>query len=352
MKRLKSIALAALAILVVTAYIPMQPASAQSTGSSALSITPKKSYVVDPGETIEDTIMIRNADPGNDLNLSLRVIDFTYTNDGGTPKLMLDQNLEPTPWSLKSYLRVDELVSIKPSGSENAKLKITIPSNLGAGSYYSAIMYSTGAPNGGNVGLSASGVTLVFVTVPGDVKEDLSLQKLGAYNPNKTSGDGYSFITGAEPKYIGYTIENRGNITAAPVGTIQMKNLIFGHVNTINEVNPKQSLALIGQTRTFDACIKQDIKGDENSNATPECVSAGLWPGIYKVSANLFYGQNGNTTQELNKTSYFWYLPLWFVVIVVLLALIVAFAIWRLVVAVKKKTNAPRGRKSSRMMRR
>ena len=352
MKRFKSIALAALAVLLVAAYIPTQPVEAQSTGSSALSITPKKSYVIEPGETIEDTIVIRNADSRNNLTLNARVIDFTYTDDSGTPKLLLDRNIEPTAWSLKSYMRADELVSVKPSERGNVKLKISIPSNLGAGSYYSAIIYSTGAPEGGNVGLSASGVTLVFVTVPGEVKEELELKKLGAYNPEKTSGDGYSSITGTEPKYIGYTIENRGNITAAPVGTIQLKNMIFGHVNTINEVNPKQSLALIGQTRTFDACIKQDKKESDSSNVTPECVSAGLWPGIYKVSASLFYGQNGNNTQELNKTSYFFYLPLWFLVVTLLLALALAFGIWRLTVAVKRKTNAPRGRKSSRMMRR
>ena len=352
MKRFKSIALAVLAVVVATAILPIPPVSAQSTGSSALSITPKKSYVMEPGETIEDTIMIRNADSRNNLTLNLRTIDFTYTNDGGTPKLLLDRNIEPTAWSLKSYMRVDELISIKPEARDNVKLKITIPKNLGAGSYYSAIIYSTGAPDGGNVGLSASGVTLVFVTVPGEVKEDLQFKKLGAYNPDKTSGDGYMLVTGAEPKYVGYTIENKGNITAAPVGTIQLKNLIFGHVNTINEVNPKQSLALIGQTRTFEACIKQDKKEGDSSNSTPECVSAGLWPGIYKVSANLFYGQNGNTTQELTKTTYFWYLPLWFLVVTLLLALAVAFGVWRLTVAVKRKTNAPRGRKSSRMMRR
>lgn len=351
MKRFKSIFLAALAALVVAAYIPTQPVDAQSTGSAALSITPKKNYVADPGEVINDTLSIRNIDTTSDLNLNLRVIDFTYTDDSGTPKLLLDSNIEPTPWSLKSYLKVSESVTVKGGGSKSVDLKVSIPENLGAGSYYSAIIYSTGAPDGGNVGLSASGVTLVFVTVPGTVNEKLELKKFGAYNPSKTSGDGYSFITGAEPKYMAYTIENLGNITAAPVGTIEIKNLIFGHVNKIDEVNPKQSLALIGQTRTFEACIKLK-EGEVKSNATRECVSGGLWPGLYKASINLFYGQNGNATQELSKTTYFWYLPLWFTIIVLLLALAVAFAIWRLVVAIKRKTNAPRGRKSSRMMRR
>lgn len=351
MKRFKSILLVALAVVVATTYLPNQPVAAESTGSAALSITPKKNYVADPGQVINDTLSVRNIDTTADLSLNMRVIDFTYTDDGGTPKLLLDPNLEPTAWSLKSYLKVPESIIIKKGDSKSVGFKISIPSNLGAGSYYSAIIYSTGAPDGGNVGLSASGVTLIFVTVPGQVNEKLELKKFGVYNPDKVSGDGYSFITGTEPKYMGYTIENRGNITAAPVGTIEIKNLIFGHVNKLDEVNPKQSLALIGQTRTFEACIKLQA-GEVKSNAARDCVSAGLWPGLYKASISLFYGQNGNTTQELSKTAYFWYLPLWFVVTVILLALIIAFAIWRLVVAIKRRTKTPRGRKPSKLMRR
>lgn len=352
MKRLKSIALAALAVFVAVAYIPVQSTYAQSAGSSALSIAPKKNYIVDPGGVVEDTISIRNLDTTDSLNLNLRIIDFTFMDDSGTPKLLLGDNIEDTAWSLKPYMKITNSVSVSPNTSKNIDVKVNIPKSLGAGSYYSAILYSTGAPDGGNVGLSASGVTLVFVTVPGKVNENLQLKKLGVYNPEKVKGDGYSFITGIEPKYIGYTLENLGNITAAPVGTIQIKNLFFGHTNTIDDVNPKKSLALIGQTRTFEACIKQQLLEKDKSNSTPECVSAGLWPGLYKTSADLFYGQNGNNTQEITKTSYFWYLPLWFIVVVILLALIIAFFVWRLVVMMKHKTRAPRGRKSSRMMRR
>lgn len=349
MKRLRSIALAGLAIFVAVAYIPVSPVSAQSTGSASLSIAPKKNYVVDPGGSVKDSLSIRNIDTSNSLQLNMRVIDFTYTDDSGTPKLMLDQNAEPTTWSLKPYLKIPEATTIKAGTSESFDLNVSIPKNLGAGSYYSAIIYSTGAPDGGNVGLSASGVTLVFVTVPGQVKEDLKLTKLGAYNVDVKK---YQPITGTEPKTIGYTIENKGNVTEAPVGTIKLKNLLFGHENEVDEVNPNKSLALIGQTRTFTTCIKLE-NADQQGTATDTstCASAGLWPGLYRVSADLFYGQNGNNTQELNKTAYFWYLPLWFMIVVLLLALVLAFAIWRLVVAIKSKTNAPRGRKS-RMMRR
>jgi hypothetical protein len=81
-------------------------------------------------------------------------------------------------------------------------------------------------------------------------------------------------------------------------------------------------------------------------------VSAGLWPGYYSVSADLYYGQNGNLTKELTKNSYFWYLPLWFLIIVILLALVIAFYIWRTIVWMKggsfKLGGRPRTRKTSR----
>lgn len=352
MKRLKSILLAVVAVFLVAANIPVMSASAQSAGSASLSITPKKSYVIDPGGSIKDTLSIRNIDTTSDLNVNLRVIDFTYTDDSGTPKLLLDQNAEPTTWSLKSYLSVPKTATVKASGGKTFDIGISVPKNLGAGSYYSAIIYSTGAPEGGNVGLSASGVTLVFVTVPGQVKESLKLTKFGLYERDARK---YQFITGVEPLTLGYTLENSGNITEAPVGSIKLTSM-FGQSYTITNVNPSKSLALIGQTRTFTACIKlkTDNPQSESTNAADAstCVSPGLWPGAYNASIDLFYGQNGNYTKEITQNTVFWYLPLWFVVAVVLLVLIVAFAIWRLVVAIKRRTNMPRGRKSSRMMRR
>ncbi len=347
MRRLKSIFSAVLAVLIVAAYIPVAPVEAQT--SAALSIAPKKNYVMDPGETIDDTITIRNADTANDLFLSLRVIDFTYTDDSGTPKLMLDTDLEPTTWSLRSYLETPKSVSVKRGTSDSFDIKLSIPSNLGAGSYYSAIIYSTSAPDGGNVGLSASGVTLVFVTVPGKVSEDLKLTKFGPYDNVARK---YRMFTMGEPQHIGYTLENKGNVTEAPVGSIVLKSM-FGHEYRIDNINPNQSLALIGQTRTFTACIKSKLQEMQLQGASTDastCVSPGLWPGFYTASINVFYGQNGNYTQEISKNTIFWYIPLWFLILIIILLLAIAFAIWRTVVAVRRKTNSPRGRKS-RLMR-
>ena len=95
MKRFKSIVMAALALVVASAYaLPSTPALAQS--SSALSIAPKKNYVIEPGKSVDDKLIIRNADKVKPLELTLRVVDFSYTDRGGTPKLFLDPNAEQT----------------------------------------------------------------------------------------------------------------------------------------------------------------------------------------------------------------------------------------------------------------
>ena len=326
--------LASLLLLAVTAISAMPDtvgAQSAAQSSSSLSIIPRKNYVIEPGKSVKDALVIRNLDASSQLNLSLRVVDFTYADDGGSPKLLLDNSLAPTAWSLKSFLSVPTNVSIPAGGSKTIDIGVAIPSGRGAGSYYSAIVYSSGSGQGGNVGLSASGVTLVFTTVPGSVTENLKLTNLGAYDSNG-SKPGYKFAMVHEPLRIGYTLLNGGNVTEAPVGNIKLKYM-FGGERSIDTINPNHSLALIKQARTFMACIKlkqQDINIDGATSTVANCAAPGLLPGMYTVTLDAFYGQNGNPTQEITGTAVFWYLPVWFILIVVVLLLIVAFFIWRI----------------------
>lgn len=325
MKRIRTIAVAALAVLVAAVHVlPATPAFAEDTtsgSSSALSISPKKQYEIEPGATVNDKLTIRNADNAAPLTLSLRVIDFTYDDkqDSGVAKLFLDEKKEPTPWSLRSYLKIPETVTIEPGQSKTVDISITVPKNQGAGSLYSAIIYSSasgGAADSTNVGLSASGVTLVFANVPGKVHEDLKLEKLGPYD--KEARKFMPWINVTMPQSIGYSLKNSGNWAEAPVGSITL-NGWFGRKVEINNINPTKSLVLIGQTRTFSSCIKYDEKevaAAESNNPASTCVDPGLWPGYYKVTADLYYGANGNATQEIVKIAGFWYLPWWFLTLV------------------------------------
>lgn len=354
MKRFKSLVLAAVAVFVTVTYVlPAVPVSAQS--SASLSIAPKKNYVIDAGDSVDDKLIIRNLDNTQSLQLNLKVIDFTYTDNGGTPKLFLGADLPQTTWSLKPFLTIPESVTIPPNSTKSVDMSVAIPAGHGAGSYYSAIIYSTGAPDGGNVGLSASGVTLVFTSIPGKVNEDLQLKKFGAYNPT-ADGDpkGYMFFTTDEPQVIAYTLENKGNVTESPVGTITVKD-IFGREQIIDNINPAGSLALIGQTRTFNSCIKlksQDVNFKGTASEANTCASPGLWPGVYTASLDLYYGQNGNNTQEITKTAVFWYMPWWFIILTLLVLLVITYFVWRIVRWVRNKLYGPKMPKKSNLRRR
>ena len=347
MKRFKSIVLTACAVVLGFTLMPVQPASAIS--SSALSITPKKNYTVESGKSVKDTLIIRNLDEKEKLNLSLRVVDFTYNNDGGTPKLMLAENAPQTTWSLKPFVTLPKTVEVDPKGSATVPIDVAIPANQGAGSYYSAIVYSAGAPEEGNVGVSASGVTLAFVNVPGEVKEELKLEQFGAYIPesgNKKAS--YTLFATEDPKNIGYTLKNNGNVTEAPIGTITVKPL-FGKEKTISNINPNQSLALIGQSRTYVACVTpkmQEVSLSGSTTKTTACTDSGLWPGIYRLSLDMYYGQNGNRTQDLQGSSWFIYFPVWAIIVLILSLLVIGFFGYRAYNSVRGKFG--KSKKSSR----
>lgn len=351
MKRFISIFVAAFMVMIAAAWTLPSP-SASAVSSASLSIVPKKNYVVEAGKSVNDKLTIRNLDPTQPLQLNLRVIDFTFTDDGGTPKLMLATDAPQTTWSLKPFLTVPETVTIAPLTSKTLDMSVAIPAGHGAGTYYSAILYASGAPGeGGNVGLSASGVTLVFTSVPGKVNEDLQIKNFGAYS-TATQGKkaAYVSVTGDEPQMLAYTLKNGGNVTEAPVGSISLKDM-FGRVQTINNVNPNSSLALIGQTRTFTACIKmqsQDVNFNGATTKSTACTSPGLWPGRYTATLDVFYGQNGNRTQEIVKNTSFWYLPMWSIIVFIVVVLLAIYFVRRAINTVRAKLYGPQFKKSRR----
>lgn len=330
MSRLRSIVLAVFAVVVAAGLvIPATQVSAE--GSAALSIVPRKDYTVEPGKTVNDTLVIRNIDRELPLNLSLRVIDFTHHDDSGTPKLLLDENEPQTAWSLRPFLDLPQTVTIDPGATKTIDMSVTMPEDYKAGSYYSAIVYSSTSSEG-NVGLSASGVTLVFASLPGEVEESLVLEKLGTYNGASKK---YTYFNSDKPARIAYTIRNEGNVVGNPAGSITLKNW-FGHEVVINDINPNGSLALIGQdARVFETCIKMakeavDFAGTRQEATT--CADSGLWPGYYSVTLDGYYSfLGGNVTKDLDGKAGFWYLPWWFVMIVLAVLAFVGYHTWKIV---------------------
>ena len=317
--------------------------------SNALAISPRKDYNLSPGQSIDDTLTVTNRNSEEPLNLNLSVIDFDSQDETGTPKLMRDAT-ERTAWSLKNFIDLPQQVVVAPGETTRIPIRIDIPADTGAGSYYSAIEYSAGGANGeSQVNISASGVSLVFVTVPGQAKQQLSLLQFGAFVQDQSGNTGSfkGLYFSDRPKVLAYRLKNDGNIAENPNATIIVKDFSGKVVYEIEDANQKDQLALRGQTRRFDSCINPEDVVHNTSAGTDinsiVCGDTNFAPGRYTAELSVTYGSNGNETRTLTEKTTFWYLPWWFIgLMVVGLAVLIGagFYVWRRIESYKgRKTR-------------
>lgn len=339
------------AVLVVMAGFVVSQLGQLAAQSNALVITPRKDYTLKPGESVSDTLTITNRDTTQPLQVALSVVDFTAQDETGTPQIIDDTGAPKTPWSLRGYITMPEQVSIDAGATVRVPITITMPADIGAGSYYSAIQYDAiSNPQEDRLNISASSVTLMFVKVPGQAKQQLTFEQFGAFVPD-ASGTGGSFkglYFNERPRVLAYRLKNDGNIAEQPNASIIVKNSSGEVVYTIEDANPKDQLALRGQTRRFDACIAPETitqtssTGQEIDSVT--CGDTNFSPGRYIAELVILYGENGNETREITAKATFWYLPWWFVGLITAGLLILAGAIAYIV----RRVQSYRSRKTRR----
>jgi hypothetical protein len=334
-----------------TTTLPDSPAFHQQTSSSGISIEPRANALINPGQSETGSLVVGNLDSTAPLDLTLRVIDFTYTGDTGEPKLYTGSQAQ-TPWSLKPYIKLPSEVTLGAGQSATIKYTVSIPAGLGAGSYYSAIEYQSGLGDEGNVGLSSSGVTLVFVNVSGTDHEKLTLEKFGSYLSTNSGQFGkFTSFSTTMPTMMAFKLKNSGNTAEAPAGTIVMK--YFGHKSrTISSINPDSLLSLIGQTRLFTSCIKNQtalgkFAPNGTSSSATTCIDPHLTPGHYSATLEAYYGQNGNETQEVIGTAGFWYIPTWLLIVLIIILILLIYTIWKIYKKIRRILGKETNKKQS-----
>ncbi|HUS26213.1 MAG TPA: hypothetical protein VMY99_02610 [Nevskiaceae bacterium] len=337
------------AFLVVTAIVMLSTGGMVHAQSNGIGITPRKDFTVKPGAHVSDTLFVSNLSQNQELRVSIRVVDFKAQDESGTPALQLAANAPQTPWSLKPFIKIAGSVTVAAGKSTYVPFTVAIPSSQGAGSYYSAIEYvAENAATQQKVNIAASSASLVFVAVPGQAKEQLAMEQFGAYAPNKDEQTGVfkSWFIGSQPQQLAYRLTNHGNVAEQPAGAILIKNIFGKEVKQINKANPKNQLALIDQTRRFQTCIVTEettnTTASGQTNPQIKCVDPGLAPGRYTAQLALFYGLNGSNTQEIAATATFWYLPWWFVGLLVLVVVAIAVLVWWLRRQMSKRGKAKR----------
>lgn len=285
--------------------------------SNALAIIPRKDYALEPGESVSDTLTVTNRDTQNPLRLNLTLVDFTSQDETGAPQL-LDANTQRTAWSLRGLVDLPQQVEVEPGASVRIPISITMPADVGAGSYYSAIEYtSVTSAQDDSVNISAAGVSLLFVKVPGLATQQLTFEQFGAFVPDSGTGGSFAGLFFSErPKVMAYRLKNDGNIAEQPNASIRILNNSGDVMYTISDANPKQQLALRGQVRRFDACIAPENVQQTADNGTEVnsvvCGDTNFKPGRYVAELTVLYGENGSETREINARATFWYLPWWF----------------------------------------
>jgi hypothetical protein len=175
----------------------------------------------------------------------------------------------------------------------------------------------------------------------------MQLKQFGAFIPTTDDEHGSfsSWFFTSPPKVLAYTVQNQGNVAEEPTGSILVKNMFGKQVKLIEQANPKKQLALIDQTRRFEACLNQGTKTTKAATGQDQtsvvCNPTHLMPGRYTAQLAVFYGLNGNTNQEITATTTFWYLPVWFLIVAFLVLFLIVLGIYLL------QRKVRRGRKQS-----
>lgn len=268
-----------------------------ATGLSA--IPPRLEITIKPGETVTKELKIRNESKTERI-ITTTSKDFIVTDSEGTP-LQLD-NLDESSnrWAASSWIHLSPTsFKLKPGETRSIMITIIAPDDALSGGHYSMILHSpknesilteTGSFIETNVG------TLVYITVPGDIKEDARVTEFTA--------PGFSEFGPITFKTI---VANLSDIHVTPAGSIAIKNWLGG----------KTADLPLNLTNVFP----NTARGFENT------LNRKWLFGRYTATLNAGYGTTG---QAISATLFFWVMP-WRLIALVITALILAFVIYTLV---------------------
>jgi hypothetical protein len=315
MKKLLRMGLLLVSLGTLTVLAPLSALAAPLPATNGYRISPVRTdLTIKPGLSQSVTVYIQNASSAVE-NLQVLVNDFEApTNETGNPALLLNGATAPQH-SLKQFVTVSApTFSLQPNEQKGVNVLLKVPASAPSGGYYGAIRFAPVGPGGGkNVNLSASVASLVLVTVPGNLVEQLSIAGFGVVQGNSTT------VSTAQPRTIFFNsknlqalvrFQNSGNVQEQPFGKILLKkgSTTEGTFAVNNVSSPGNVLP--NSIRRFT--VKLDKVG---------------WFGKYKVEGNFGYGSKG---QLLTAQSTFYVIPVPIIIGVVLVLLLILFIIFGL----------------------
>lgn len=308
MLKIRRLLAALMTLLLLCSMMPLTSAQQNPTGSG-LSISPTVAeYTIKPGGSASLTITLKNVTV-DDVAAQGLINDFEADNVTGNPRIITNSS-SSLPTSIKKFVSNLDNVPLKKGEQKNVILALEVPPKTPPGAYFGIIRYkavpaSAAAAAPGQVALTASVGTIVLITVPGNLRQQVQLSAVHVY---RGGHEGSIFFT--KPNKVGVEIKNFGNGFIKPFGTVEIQNTFGKGIGSFQFNNPKQlGNILPGSGRIY----LNDIKAIKS-------------PGRYKITANVSYGSG---SQVLSVTKTVWYIPLWLAVIILLVLLTLIFLLYR-----------------------
>jgi len=299
----------ATAAVLLLALAPVQ-AAAPPPATNGYRLSPVRTdLTLAPGTSNTVTVYIQNASSAVE-NLRVVINDFQPpVNESGNPALLLN-GATASQHSLKRFVSVPEpSLSLQPNEQKAVSVIVKVPAGTASGGYYGAVRFApVGAGGNKNVNLSASVASLVLITVPGNLVQQLSIAGFGVNQGTDTAAQHIFFSNKNLQAFV--RLQNSGNIQEQPFGKILLKHgSTTTGTYTINNTTPAGNV-LPDSTRRFT--VKLDKVGHF---------------GKYKVVGNFGYGNKG---QLLTAQSTFYVIPLAIIILVLVVLLIILFLIFGL----------------------
>lgn len=273
---------------------------------NAIRISPVRSdLTIAPGSSSTISVFVQNVTNAPATFQPIANDFIADSDESGTPKLLLDGNAAAPTHGLKQFMDVGSDLTLQPQEQKEIRVKISIPANAAGGGYYGAVRILPTSGIKSQLSLSPSVASLVLVTVPGDIKEQLGISSFNVSNKN---GRATNFFTNAKTLQVVTRFNNFGNVQVAPFGKVVLKKSGKTLASAeLNNVTPR-GVVLPGTIRRFTT--------DFSNKATTF--------GKYSIESTLGYGTKG---QSLYANTSFYVVPLSYVIVGIVLVIAIIIGI-------------------------
>src|SRR6266404_2565422 len=114
--------------LIVLTILPFSlvkfSALAQSNG---LGVTPRQSFTMKAGDQASNSLFLNNLNKTQPLTVHIKIVDFEALDDSGSAKLLQASDQPQTPWSLKAYLSLPDVVTVPAGQSKQVPFTVKLP---------------------------------------------------------------------------------------------------------------------------------------------------------------------------------------------------------------------------------